>query len=389
MLELLWLLLPVAAASGWWMARRDQPRRDDPCASNADYFQGLNYLLDDKPDQAIEVFLRMVKVDRDTAETHLTLGSLFRRRGEVDRAIHIHRDLIARPNLTPVQRSRALLELGEDYMRAGLFDRAESLFRDLAGQSEHTSVALDRLVEIYKQEKDWRQALNCCDRLQQVSGESRSMESAHYCCELAEQASAQGQTGSARRLLQEALARDAHCVRASILAGRIAMAAGDHAAALAAFRAVEEQERGYFPEVIGLLEQCFTALDQRDQWLDYLHAVQGRDHSGRVTAALAELLEEQRGEAAALAFLEAELREYPTVLGLRCFIDLKRRYNQGASGADLDVLARISRHLLDEAARYRCLDCGFVGRSLHWCCPGCKTWNSIKPIPDLVFRSQN
>lgn len=389
MLELLWLLLPVAAASGWWVARRDRPRRDDPCASNAEYFKGLNYLLDDKPDQAIEVFLRMVEVDRDTAETHLTLGSLFRRRGEVDRAIHIHRDLVARPHLTPAQRSRALLELGEDYMRAGLFDRAENLFRDLAQQSEHTALALHRLVDIYKQEKDWCQALDCCDRLQRISGESRGMESAHYCCELADQARAEGRTDTALELLRQALERDARCVRASILRGRIAMEAGDHAAALAAFQAVESQERGYFPEVIGLLEQCYTALGRRDQWLAYLEAVQGRDHSGRVTAALAGLLVEQRGEEAAIRFLETELQDYPTVLGLRCFIDLKRRHDQGGGSADLDALARISRHLLDEAARYRCADCGFVGRSLHWCCPGCKTWNSIKPIPDLVFRSQN
>jgi len=131
MMELLWLLLPVAAASGWWIARREYARRDGAVVSNADYFKGLNYLIDERPDQAIEVFTRMADVDRDTAEIHLALGNLFRRRGEVDRAIHIHGSLIDRTHLTAEQRRRAMLELGEDYLRAGLFDRAETLFQEL------------------------------------------------------------------------------------------------------------------------------------------------------------------------------------------------------------------------------------------------------------------
>lgn len=153
MMELLWLLLPVAAASGWWVARHDRARRSDVAVRSAEYFKGLNYLIDDKPDQAIEVFTRMADVDQDTAETHLALGNLFRRRGEVDRAIHIHGSLIARTNLTDDQRRRAMLELGEDYLRAGLFDRAEALFQELVDQPDHMEVALSRLIHILQQEK--------------------------------------------------------------------------------------------------------------------------------------------------------------------------------------------------------------------------------------------
>ena len=162
MIELFWLLLPVAAASGWWAARRADAEHRGMIVRGADYFKGLNYLIDEQPDQAIEVFTRMADVDRDTAEIHLALGNLFRRRGEVDRALHIHGSLMARTTLTVEQKCRAMLELGEDYLRAGLFDRAEELFRHLLEQPDHTAIALSRLIRIFQQEKEWRQAPHEC-----------------------------------------------------------------------------------------------------------------------------------------------------------------------------------------------------------------------------------
>ncbi len=186
MMELLWLLLPVAAASGWWAAKREPVREREPPPGGTEYFQGLNYLLNDKPDKAIEVLSRLAEVDRDTAETQMTLGSLFRRRGEVDRAIRIHSNLIAKMALTHQQRNHAVLELGEDYLRAGLFDRAESLFRELVQQTDYTVVALERLVAIYEREKDWQQAIVYCERLEHMTGRSLKEQIANYYCELAE-----------------------------------------------------------------------------------------------------------------------------------------------------------------------------------------------------------
>lgn len=387
MMELLWLLLPVAAASGWWVARREYAGRNGSAVRNAEYFKGLNYLIDDKPDQAIEVFTRMADVDRDTAETHLALGNLFRRRGEVDRAIHIHGSLIARTNLTVEQRRRAVMELGEDYLRAGLFDRAEALFRELVDQPDHVEVAVSRLIYIFQQEKDWRQAIAYCDRLEQIGGESKRRQTAHFCCELAEEASSQDGNAEARTWLFDALARDPGCARASLLLGRLAMRAGDHRAAIAAFQAVERQDRGYFPEVIGPLGQCFGALNRLDEWVHYLREVQERDHGGRVMDALAEWLLKLEGEDVALQFLERELREYPTLLGLRRLVEIKLARGEGTEYADLRALHCISTQMLNNAARYRCTNCGFVVKSLHWCCPSCQQWNTIKPMPDLVMKT--
>ena len=384
MMELLWLLLPIAAASGWWAARRVSAPGNGGAVRGADYFKGLNYLIDDKADQAIEVFTRMADVNGDTAEVHLALGNLFRRRGEVDRAIHIHGSLIARTTLTADQRRRALLELGEDYLRAGLFDRAEELFRELLAQPDHTAIALSRLIHIFQQEKDWRQAIEHSDRLERISGESKRRETAHFCCELAEEAT---QDEDAKRWLRDALARDSNCARANLLLGRLAARAGDHRAAIAALQAVERQDRGYLPEVIAPLAQCYVALGQPEEWGNYLGELQRRDHGGRITDALADWLLRREGETAAMGFLERELRDHPTLLGLRRLVEIKLERGEGAEYADLRALHLVSTQMLNGAARYRCDNCGFVVKALHWCCPGCQQWNTIKPMPDLVMKT--
>lgn len=353
-MELLWLLLPIAAASGWWAARRSTTDRNASAVRHADYFKGLNYLIDDQPDQAIEVFTRIADVDRDTAEIHLALGNLFRRRGEVDRAIHIHGSLIARTYLTADQRQRAMLELGEDYLRAGLFDRAEELFQKLLDQPDLMTLALSRLIHIFQQEKDWRQAIAYSDRLERISSESKRRQTAHFCCELAEEAKGHSQDDEVRTWLLEALARDPACTRANLLLGRLAMRAGDYPAAIAVFQAVERQDRGYLPEVIAPLGQCYSALGHLDAWITYLREVQERDHGGRITDALAEYLLRQEGEESALRFLERELREYPTLLGLRRLVEIKLARGQGAEYADLRALHCISTQMLNSAARYRC-----------------------------------
>lgn len=387
MLDLLWLLLPVAAASGWWAAKREYASQEDSWTRRDQYCKGLNYLLDDKPDQAIEVLGKMGEVNRDTAEIHLVLGNLFRKRGEVDRAIHIHHSLIAGIHLKSHQRHRAKLELGEDYMRAGLFDRAEALFLELIDYPEHSKDALLRLVDIYQQEKDWRQAIYYCDHLERKTGVSKGVEAAHFCCELAEEAIRRHRAEEARDFLRQALARNPSGARAPLLWGRLAMAEGDYRAAIAAFQSIERYGRSYFLEVIDSLGQCYALLGRQDEWIDYLRKVQQRDHSGYITAALAELLVQWEGEEMALDFLDTELRDYPTVLGLRCFVELKLAQNDGATRVDLDVLYQISKHRLNNINHYQCSNCGFIAKSLHWCCPSCKIWNGIKLTPDQIGKN--
>ena len=391
MQDLLWLLLPVAAASGWWWARHSTgtftPRRRP---DHSDYFKGLNYLLDDKPDQALEVFVRVAEMERDTVEAHLTLGNLFRRRGEVDRAIHIHYNLTQRQNLAPAQRQRAILELAEDYMKAGLFDRAEALYHNIIRQSEqteHTASALHRLMQLYEQEKDWEQAIKHCDLLEQMTGQVRKIASAHYCCELAEIALGKGDKENAIKCLQESLKRDSNCARANLSLGRIAIEQSDYAAAIQALHAVAQQKPDFLSETLKPLEQCYQALQQIDILINYLMDLHARYRTGRLTAAIADLIAQHQGADIALQFLEQELKQEPSFIGLRRMVELKLDRDDSTEHSDLQALYLTSRDMLDSAARYRCEHCGFTVRTLHWHCPSCKQWDSVKPLPDLVCRN--
>ena len=288
----LWLLLPVAAASGWWVARSDILRRGtrSDFSLSSHYFKGLNYRLNEQPDKAIEVFIRVLEVDNDTVETHLALGNLFRRRGETERAILIHQNLIARQTLSRVQRTQALLELGQDYMRAGLLDRAESLFQELLELDDHVVPALRQLVDIYQQEKDWDKAIATTHRLAAATGQRVHHVLAQYCCELAEQARADGDTARATRMIEQALKEDVSCVRASLLQGELAMEAGNYTAAIGAYKRVEQQDADYLSEVLEPLTVCCNAIDQREALIDYLQQAYARHGGVTLMLVLAALL---------------------------------------------------------------------------------------------------
>lgn len=389
MIELLWLLLPVAAASGWWSAQRQLNRQQQFQRSNqsAEYFRGLNYLLEDQPDKAIEIFLRMVEVDQDTAETHMALGNLFRRRGEVDRAIRIHQSLMSRESLSPEQRNKALLELGEDYMRAGLFDRAERLYRDLSENPTYSALALKRLASIYEQEKDWPQAIACYEQLERSTGPVRRLEIGQFYCELAEIALQEGEEAHAEQAIAAALEKHPECVRASMLEGYLALNRQQWSTAQQALLRIERQHLRYLPEILPALRQCYAELGQLDGYRIFLQRVYRQDPTGLLIATLAEELLVQGGLDSALTFLRAELETQPSFKGLSCLIELRLASQQPLERSDLEMLYHLSRQLFHSTVRYKCDNCGFIGKALHWRCPSCKTWSSIKPLPDVTCKT--
>ena len=382
-IDLLWLLLPVAAASGWFVARLDQKHRSGRTARGlpSAYFKGLNFLLNEQPDKAIEVFIQMLEVDSDTVETHLALGNLFRRRGEVERAIRIHQNLIARPTLDKNQRSLALLELGQDYLKAGLFDRAENLFLELAEIRQHTEQALRFLVHIFQQEKEWDQAISVSRRLARASGRSQDEVIAQFYCELAEQAFAEGNAVSARRLVNDAFGADRNCVRASILLGRLEVAAGRHREALKAWKRIEEQDPVYLGEVAGLIAASYQALNDEAGLYEYFDAVRRRHGGVALMLALADVIRSREGVQAAEEFVTAWLRQQPSVQGLHRLLALNLVGADTTNQADLNLLQGVIGELLEQQQGYLCQECGFRGKTLHWQCPGCHRWNTVKPIP--------
>lgn len=383
MQELLWLLLPVAAFSGWWVARRSE-RRGRDCLHpewSSGYFQGLNYLLNEQPDKAIEVFIRMLEVNSETVETHLALGNLFRRRGEVDRAIHIHQNLIARPTLSARQRSHALLELGQDYMRAGLLDRAENLFGELVDDTDHSHAALQQLLVIYQQEKDWDQAIQTARRLATSNGRDKNPMIAQFYCELAEEAMERGDEDAAQRMLKRALAQDRNCVRASLLQGDMARAGGNCKGAIRAYRRVENQDIDFLPEVIRPLGECYESLGRNEDLQHWLESVLHQYSGVSPVLALAELIVKTQGEAAGIAFITEQLRRRPSLRGLSRLIAMNLAgAGEGPARDNLLILKGLTDRLLADKPVYRCRACGFNGKALHWQCPGCKEWNTVKPI---------
>jgi lipopolysaccharide biosynthesis regulator YciM len=383
---LLFLLLPVAALSGWFVGRRGSERSSGARVSelSTSYFRGLNYLLNEQQDKAIEVFLKLAEINRDTVETHLALGNLFRRRGEVDRAIRVHQHLIARPNLNQDEKTVALLELGEDYMRAGLLDRAETLFTDLVAMDALAPPALKHLIGIYQHERDWDKAIEHARRLEQATGESQGAVIAQFYCELAEQARAQGAHEDARAHIDAAFAAQADCVRASMIEGHLESAAGDLDAAIRAFERVAEQDVDYVPEILSPLLDCYARAQRMQRAEEFLLAITERYHGVSPVLALAKLYASTRGETAAIEFLNRILRERPSVRALMALIDVNLHTANGEARENLLTLRDLTRKLVEGKAMYRCNQCGFGAKAHHWQCPSCKNWGSVRPIHGVV-----
>ncbi|MGD8812650.1 MAG: lipopolysaccharide assembly protein LapB [Thioalkalispiraceae bacterium] len=382
LIEVLFLLLPLAALSGWWVARKSYRKSSDNCNRDfsTNYITGLNYLLNEQPDKAIDLFIQMLEVDNDTVETHLALGSLFRKRGEVDRSIRIHQNLIARPTLTARQRSHALYELAHDYMSAGLLDRSEALFSDLAENDIHRASALRQLIDIYQQEKEWNKAIIVAQKLAVKTNQDLNPLIAQYYCELAEQAYRDGEPAKALRLVKRALATDRNCPRASILEGDIEKDNGQYKAAIKAYKRIEQQDAEYLPEIISSLLDCYRAVGKLDELIFYLKEVLAKHDSITIMLVLSDLIKQQKGDNAAAEFISDFLHHRPSVRGMDRLIDLNIKQASESSKEKLQILKDVTVQILKDNPVYQCTSCGFNAKSLHWQCPGCKQWSTIKPI---------
>ncbi|KPJ94302.1 MAG: hypothetical protein AMJ55_06590 [Gammaproteobacteria bacterium SG8_15] len=376
------LLLPLAALSGWWIGRRKTRTAGDSGGQglSSDYFAGLNFLLNEQPDKAIDVFIKMLEVNSDTVETYLALGNLFRRRGESDRAIRIHQNLIARPTLNKEQRTQALFELGKDYMRAGFLGRAENIFQELVDDKNHRVPALKNLLDIYQQERDWNKAMAAARKLESVSSQKMNVEIAQYCCELAELFMKDGDYKGAMKLLKRALGHDKNCARASLLIGHIEKRNGNYKAALRALRQVEQQDASYLSVALEPMVECHQALGKIDEMAEYLNYVLRQYDGLTPVVELSEVTRLQKDEKAAADQIMQSLRAKPTVNGLNQLLKLILINADGEVREKLSMIRDITSRLVEDRPVYRCKNCGFRGKKLHWQCPTCRHWCTVKPI---------
>lgn len=347
------------------------------------YFRGLNHLLNEEPDKAIDVFIEMLEVDSDTVETHMALGNLFRKRGEVERAIRLHQNLIARPTLTREQRGQALLELGQDYLRAGLYDRAENLFLELKQDNIRMVQALRNLATIYQQEKDWEACLEVAEDLEKQTDDNLAMEKSHYYCELALIARKSGQSTEAQRLLKQAVSVNRGCVRANHLMAQFAAEQGDAGEAIRLLRIAVEQDPEYLPEVLQEIVDCYRSLSDQAKLKSFLLDMASRYPNRGTELYLAELIRQQEGEGPASDYLADYIARTPSMAGLIRLVEL---HCGSPTLRDEHLLHNVRNHLhrlVAERVNYQCAKCGFLAKTLHWQCPSCRSWGSIKRKPLL------
>jgi len=385
MLHILLLLLPIASLSGWYLGRKSQGYSLDLSKQiPADYFLGLNYIINEQPDRAVDVFLKLVEVDSETVETHLALGSLFRRRGEVNRAIRIHQNITARPQLDPRQKIQALIELGKDYLKAGVLDRAERVFLELVQLGVESRLCLRHLLHIYEQQRDWQQAMRTANKIEAVTRENMQATISHYYCELAEIELENESVDQAKRYLRRASAVDRNAARVSILSAKIAMKNGDYKTAIGHLQAVAKQDFDYVAETVSMLYDCYHALHDDETLYNYLNGVVKKQPRLSIVLMLAKLVQHQFGDQAAVEFISENIQHNPSLHGFERLIQLYLASAEGDARERLELLESVVRQLMSEHATHRCTDCGFASKNLYWHCPGCHSWSTVRPIPEMT-----
>ena len=377
-IQLWWLLaLPAFFIMGWVAARIDLKQLlKESRALPRSYFRGLNFLLNEQPDKAIEAFLEAAKVDPETIELHYALGSLFRRRGETDRAIRVHQNLIERDGLSDEQRLHALAELGQDYLKAGLLDRAEEMFLKLRGTARDEE-ALKALLEIYQQEQEWEQAIAVAQAM--PNEHLWQKEIAEFRCELASSEMLHGRPAEARRQLEEALATSRMCVRAAILQGDLAQSEGRPEDAIEAWKRVEQQNPVYLALVAEKLMAAYRGLDRQEAGLQLLRGYLERHSSLDMLDACFQAELENNGPEAAYRLVRDELRRNPTLLGLDKLLQAQIAGVPPEKRADLELVKNLIHNHTRRVARYCCDNCGFKARQFHWRCPACGGWETYPP----------
>lgn len=386
MLELLFLLLPVAAAYGWYMGRRSaqQSKQDDASRLSRDYVAGVNFLLSNQQDKAVDLFLDMLKEDTGTVEAHLTLGNLFRSRGEVDRAIRIHQSLMESASLTYDQRLLAVQQLGRDYMAAGLYDRAEDMFKQLVDETDFRLGALQQLLQIYQATSDWQSAIEVAERLVKLGKEKHRGEIANFWCELALQQMAANDLDKAMALLKKGAAADSNSARVSIMMGRVWMEKGDYAKAVESLERVIDQDKELVGETLEMLQTCYQQLGKAEEWEAFLRRCVEENTGATAELMLAQILEQREGVEAAQNYVTRQLERHPTMRVFHKLMDYHlNEAEEGRAKESLGVLRNMVGEQVRSKPRYRCQKCGFTAHTLYWHCPSCRSWATIKPIRGL------
>lgn len=377
----LYVLLVVALGIGYLLGRRDKQKKPRDLGMVAeDYFKGLNHLLNERHDLAIDTFVESMAVDNDTVDTHLALGSLVRRRGEVDKAIRIHQNLLARPVLSSDHRTQTEMELARDYLVAGLLGRAENLLLELATKNGgEKQVAQELLLEIYQREKEWEKAVATGKELARSNKAIRT-QLAHFQCELARIALDEGDLRAAKGALTKASGFDNRCARVFLVSAEVAFAEKRYKEAQRQLARARELDPELAQETLALFRAASEELNDRDAFVTYLKDCLKDSPVLAVVELLAEDMEQAEGAEVANEFVVEQLLRNPSLGGFVSLLNRLDTHRQPLPADQLALVRRFSQSLLHRQSSYRCKNCGFSGSTLMWQCPSCRSWGTIKPI---------
>ncbi|OHV12201.1 lipopolysaccharide assembly protein LapB [Kushneria phosphatilytica] len=387
---LLLALLTAAIAIGWLLGRHERrharPENQGPRTLSRDYFVGLNFLLNEQPDQAIETFTQALEVNSETIDTHIALGNLFRLRGEADRAVRIHQNLLARPALSTLQSDQVQLELARDFFHLGVLDRAERLARAVVentANQEMRQAARRLLVDLFEREQEWQAALDIAQPQLIRQDERIQRAAAHWLCELAAIDIDQGSPSLARRHLKQALSIDEQCVRATWLLADIEHRAGRYRDEIRTLKRIRDQDSAFTPLILEPVRRAFELLDDQTGLISFLQEQIERAPFVTAIVMLAEQLRRQQGTEAAVALVSEQLEHHSSLRGIDYLTSLYIDQATTDNRSHLTLLKRHTGQLLDQRSRFRCHHCGLEADTLYWQCPRCRNWSSVKPITGL------
>ena len=378
----LFLLVLVAIIIGWLLGRW-QPFKKNSAEKHPDQFseryaKGLNYLLADDSDNAIKIFTDLIEVNKDTIEIHIALGNLFRSKGEVDRAIKVHQNLLARPNLTRKQRHMAIAELASDYLKAGLLDRAEKLYREMIELDADASHAYRRLLDLYITEKSWSEAVECARVLYQRGEPEAGVTFSQCLCEIADDAIKNGNNRLARKSLDQALEADPGCVRAALLLIQMHMNTDDYSAAKRIFQRLIRESPDYMALYIEPARHIYQNRET-SVYQDFLQSQYRQHPSTRLAIAMLEHYARNDEIETARQFLSDILQKSPSFEAFEFALRFLKS-NPDQLGETWETLSTFLKSIQDKKTEYVCARCGYESHAIQWLCPSCRNWASMKPV---------
>ncbi len=382
---LLYIVIVAAIGIGWWLGRRERVKPSEVVGPN--YYEGLNYLLNEEPDRAVSTFIDNLEVNDETLETHLALGGLLRRRGELEKAVIVHENILAHARLTRDAMHGVQLELARDYLLAGLLDRAEEVCVKLSQEGGHQNdeIRVESLkinLEIYEREKEWAQAIEVAKLLVGGDhGDRYEKAISHYYCEIAEEELGRNNLEAAHESVREAIGHDVTNPRTSLIRGRIDLEEGNVEHAINALTRIRDQDPVYVPESLDALEEAYNRDNRSQEELrEYLKSCLDVTPSISIVLTLAKSIRDELGDEAVAKFIANHLKKNPTIRGLTQLIDLHIDNTSGVAKENLAILRSFAEALVADKPAYRCQSCGFEGKRMRWHCPQCKDWATIKPI---------